>query len=73
MKKGLWTVCLHPNQMDQSDIDNLEAFISAHREAFPDPRDAASRAVPYGPSDVIFGAAFFCALQMKRILAKRKA
>jgi hypothetical protein len=72
MKKGLWTVCLHPNQMDQTAIDNLDAFISGRPGAFPDPRDAASRAVPYGPSDVVFRAAFVSALRVKRMLAKRK-
>jgi hypothetical protein len=73
MRSGVWTICLHPNEMDQTHIDRLDAFISERPEAFPDPRDAASWAVPYGVADVVFGAAFICALRIRQILAKRKA
>lgn len=66
MKSGLWTICLHPNEMADNAISALDEFLSGHAGAFPDPRDAAARAVPYGPTDAVFAAAFSFLLWMKR-------
>jgi hypothetical protein len=73
MRSGLWTICLHPNEMDQGQIGRLEAFLSGSPGSFPDPRDAAARAGTYGPSDAVFGAAFRSALWIRRILVRRNA
>jgi predicted deacetylase len=66
MKKGLWTICLHPNEMEESTIRALDDFLAVHTGAFPDPRDAAAGAVPYGPSDAVFAFAFNTLLSIKR-------
>lgn len=72
MGSGLWTICLHPNQMDPAGIGRLDDFISGHRRCFPDPTDAASRAVQYGPVDILFETAFLALLRIKRMLNERK-
>jgi predicted deacetylase len=66
MKKGLWTICLHPNEMNENALRTLDEFLAAHEGSFPDPRDAAAGAVPYGPTDAIFAAVFSILLSMKR-------
>ncbi len=68
MRKGLWTICLHPNQMEQSSVRNLDEFLRVHKTSFPDPRDAAARPVAYGPPDALFAAAFGFLLWTKRHL-----
>jgi hypothetical protein len=73
MASGLWTICIHPNQMDSAGMGLLDAFISGHRESFPDPKDVAFRAMPYGLADAVFSAAFLAALRIKRKTAERKA
>jgi hypothetical protein len=70
---GLWTICLHPNEMDEASLRTLDAFLCSHAGSFPDPREAAARAVPYGPGDALFAATFHAALSIKSILSRRKA
>ena len=72
MRSGLWTICLHPNEMDESAVRALDEFLDAHAGAFPDPRDAAAKAEPYGPIDAAFAAAFGVLLRARRVVAKRK-
>lgn len=66
MGSGLWTICLHPNEMDKDAIHHLESFINGRQGSFPDPRVAASRAVPYGLPDMTFEIAFLALLRIKR-------
>jgi hypothetical protein len=66
MKRGLWTICLHPNEMDTSAICTLDEFLKVHRDAFIDPRNAAAKAEQYGPGDAAFAAAFNILLLIKR-------
>ena len=35
MKKGLWTICLHPNEMEESSVRMLDEFLRAHKASFP--------------------------------------
>jgi hypothetical protein len=72
MMGGLWTICLHPNEMDDTAVQRLDGFVAAHPGSFPGPREAASRAVPYGSSDLIFGFALLASLRIKRMIAGRK-
>jgi Uncharacterized protein conserved in bacteria (DUF2334) len=72
MGRGLWTICLHPNEMDESALRALDEFVSPRAESFPDPHEAALRAVPYGPSDAVFALAFQAGLGIKRAVSKRK-
>jgi predicted deacetylase len=72
MGSGLWTICLHPNEMDGDGMNRLDAFLSGHWGSFADPKHAASRAVPYGLSDALFNAAFLAALRIRRRRAERK-
>ena len=72
MKSGLWTICLHPNEMEESGLRTLDRFLAVHAASFPDPRDTAAQAVPYGPTDAFFAAAFRAVLQVKRTMTKRK-
>jgi hypothetical protein len=71
MGSGLWTICLHPNEMDESAVRALDQFLDIHAGTFPDPRDAAAKAEPYGPIDAAFAAAFGILLRARR-MAKRK-
>jgi hypothetical protein len=66
MKKGLWTICLHPNEIDERGLRAVEAFVSSGKGLFPDPHDAARGAVDYGPMDALFSAAYAAALQARR-------
>ena len=72
MPGGLWTVCLHPNEMTQSDIAQLSLFIDSHKGAFPDPGKVAARAVPRGLSDMMFEAAFASGIRIRRMSTGRK-
>jgi predicted deacetylase len=66
MKSGLWTICIHPNELEETGLRALDEFLDAHAGSFPDPRDAAARAVPYGPTDALFAAAFRILLWTRR-------
>jgi predicted deacetylase len=66
MKKGLWTICLHPNEMEENAVRTLDEFLRAHKVTFPNPRDAAAEAVHYGPAEALFSAAFGFLLRAKR-------
>ena len=71
MRNGLWTICLHPNDMDNSGISMLDAFITAHRESFSDPKSVISHAVPFGLEDAVFEVAFLALLRIRKALIKR--
>jgi len=66
MKKGLWTICLHPNDLDARGLQALDAFMSSRPGSFPDPHDVVRRAAGYGPADALFAAAYAAALQARR-------
>ena len=34
MDKGLWTICLHPNTMEDAQMENLRSFLRAHAGQF---------------------------------------
>lgn len=72
MPGGLWTICLHPNEMTQSDIAQLSAFIENHKSAFQDPGHVASRAVPRGFTDAAFEAVFAAGIRIRRMTKSRK-
>jgi hypothetical protein len=72
MRNGLWTICLHPNEMDDGAIRAVDAFAKSRVSSFPDPRDVAARAVAYGPADAFFTVAFRASLELKRVMSKRK-
>jgi len=66
MKKGLWTICIHPNAMDEHGLRQLKEFIAARRKSFPDPRDIVKRAGPYGLTDAAFSAVFQAAVWVRQ-------
>jgi predicted deacetylase len=70
---GLWTICLHPNEMDANAVARVQKFVEKHEGSFPSPLEAESRAVPYGPGDMLFGLAFRPILGMKQMLSARKS
>jgi hypothetical protein len=70
MKRGLWTICLHPNDIDDRGLGVLEGFISSRPGSFPDPREVVSRAAPYGPWDALFAAAFGAALRTRQLIMR---
>ena len=72
MKKNLWTICLHPNEMDEGTIRALDDFALSNTQFFPDPREVAARAVLYGPADMLLAAAYQAALRIKHVMSKRK-
>ena len=72
MGRGLWTICLHPNEMKQPEMEALDSFLALHRRSFADPREIPSRAVHYGPADIAFEALFLALLRIKRGLRRRK-
>lgn len=65
--RGFWTLCIHPNDMDDDAVRRLEAYISSHRDSFGDPHSAAASAVDFGLTDALAGAVFSTALRFKRI------
>lgn len=73
MPGGLWTICLHPNEMTRADVAALSSFIDSHRDAFPDPLMAARRAVPRGPRDMMFEAAFAVAIRIRGMFGGNKS
>jgi hypothetical protein len=72
MKSGLWTVCLHPNEMDEDGLRSLDDFISSHRGSFPDPREAVKAAMPFGPRDALFAAAYGLALKIRQSMMMKR-
>jgi hypothetical protein len=66
MTKGLWTICLHPNEIDEGALRSVEAFLSDGPGFFPDPRDAAKNAADYGPADAVFAGAFAAMLKARQ-------
>jgi predicted deacetylase len=72
MGSGLWTICLHPNAMQGSEIDALDRFLSSRPGGFPTVENAATRAVPFGAEEVLFRAAFTALLTAKSLLRGRK-
>jgi predicted deacetylase len=65
MAAGVWTICLHPNEMDGQSIQALGAFIKRHRRAFGDPAGMVARAVPRNAADILFENAFLVLLWIK--------
>lgn len=72
MQHGLWTVCMHPNEMGPEEVSALEAFLSSRPGGFPDPRDAAKDAPQFGLADGLFSAAFAAALRFRQFTRKQK-
>lgn len=72
MPSGLWTICLHPNAMNEDEMGNLARFLETHAKEFADPREAASRALPYGLEDMLFESAFLTLVRMRRRMARGK-
>jgi hypothetical protein len=66
MAKGLWTICLHPNEVDHGTLQALKDFLSSGPWLFPDPRDAAKRAGDYGPLDAVFAGAYTAVLRARQ-------
>jgi predicted deacetylase len=73
MASGLWTICLHPNNVDAAALAGLEGFLAAHPDSFPLPLEAAARAVPFGAPDVLFATAFLAMLRVKNKISRRTA
>lgn len=73
MPSGLWTICVHPNEMEDAAMRRLDEFLQSHKGSFPSPLDAASRAVPFALPDFAFGFGFLTLVQMKRLFSGRKA
>jgi predicted deacetylase len=73
MRSGVWTICLHPNHMDEAAIRVLDDFVTPRVASFPDPREVALHAASYGLGDVLFSVVFQASLGIKRAMSKRKA
>ena len=73
MGSGVWTICLHPNEMDEAAVHALDDFVTSRVASFPDPREVAAQALPYGPGDAMFSVLFQASLGIKRAMSKRKA
>ena len=72
MTEGLWTICLHPNDLDERGLAVLAGFLAARPGAFPDPRDAAGRAVEYRAGDALFSSFYRMALAARRRIRRRE-
>jgi Uncharacterized protein conserved in bacteria (DUF2334) len=70
MKRGLWTICLHPNDIDDRGLEVLDGFISSRRALFSDPHEAVRQAAQYGPGDALFAAAFGAALRARQLIMR---
>jgi predicted deacetylase len=71
MIAGLWTICLHPNHLDDASLRRLEGFIAGHPKSFPLAAEASARAVPFGGMDMVFGAAFAGIVRVKKMFSGR--
>lgn len=69
-RAGLWTICLHPQEMGRASVGALDQFLSSRPGAFPDPHDVVARAVVYGPSDALFEAGFRAALHARKLTGR---
>ena len=67
MKRGLWTICIHPNELDADGLRLLEDFVATRRPSFSDPHEVINRAAPYGLGDAVFSAAFVVALRVRQL------
>ncbi|MGA2764950.1 MAG: DUF2334 domain-containing protein [Spirochaetia bacterium] len=73
MSRGVWTICLHPNEMDDKEVKLLDEFIARHQGHFPEPTAAAKLAVPRGLRDIVFECIFLSFLRMrKKVTARTK-
>ena len=72
MPDGLWTICLHPNAMSEDEMGSLARFLETHSKEFANPREAASRSVPYGLGDRLFESVFLMLVRMRRKMARGK-
>jgi len=63
---GLWCICLHPNTMNQADLDKISADLRRHAHHFIDARTAMRDVKRRTPLDYIFSAAYRVALKVKR-------
>lgn len=72
MRKGLWTICIHPNELDAPGLRLLEEFVATRRASFADPHEAACKAVPFGFEDAIFSAAFCAAFRVRQLTKGKK-
>jgi hypothetical protein len=66
MSNGLWTICLHPNEIDEDGLRALEEFVSSRHGSFPDPRDAVRAAIPFVLADAMFAVAFSATLKLRQ-------
>lgn len=72
-RKGLWTICLHPNSMTQAQIDSLEAFLEKHSGQFTSFDCIRSEFAPeaLNAREVLFQAAALWRLRLRR--ARKRA
>lgn len=84
LKSGLWTLCLHPNEMLDNDFERLDEFLSANPcggswQTWIDySKESQNGATPHlrssvpawGLSDAIFGIAFLALRRTKHLIRK---
>jgi hypothetical protein len=67
MKKGLWTICIHPNNLDARSLRLLKEFVATRPSLFANPHDVVNRASSYSFMDELFSAAFRAALRARQL------
>jgi predicted deacetylase len=68
MPFGLWTVCLHPDTMEEKDFQALEKNIAEHGREFIAARDIVYRQGGKDLMDHLFGIFFLARLVLRRLV-----
>jgi len=72
LSRGVWTICLHPNEMTELDLSQLQAFLQDNRGACISWQDALAsqsqlgKIRPYGLFDRLFSLLFLTLRRIKR-------
>jgi len=69
---GVWTICLHPNEMDDSEIEAVEAFLRARSSQTSSLGDLPAVTRNWGASDLAFEIPFRILRTLKRWVRRAK-
>ncbi|MEY8197905.1 MAG: DUF2334 domain-containing protein [Colwellia sp.] len=58
MPFGIWTICLHPNVMDENEFNSIEKILQKHGRKFVAVESVIGRVADYSLSDMIFNCVF---------------
>ena len=70
MPAGLWTLCLHPNEITDAELENLSRFLAQHSAQVTVPPDGGVVVRPWVWTDGLFALGFLAARTLISFLRK---